>query len=54
MAVLPSEQRPVLTRFGHALELDGAKHFTFHCRVRGRGYEAERGVRGIENRAVCD
>lgn len=34
-AVIPSERRPVLTRFGHALELDGAEHFTFHCMVRG-------------------
>ncbi len=43
MAVIPSERRPVLTRFGHALELHGAKHFTFHSRVRGRGYDQETG-----------
>lgn len=32
----PSERRPVLTRFGHASELDGAKHFTFLRRAGGR------------------
>lgn len=37
LAVVPSERRPVLTRFGHALELRRAQCFTFHCRVKGRG-----------------
>lgn len=52
-AVIPSVQRPVLTRFEHALELCRAQHFTFHCRVTGRGYYRGRGGGGNVNRAVC-
>lgn len=45
LAAIPSEAE-VLTRFGHALQLREAKHFTFHCGDGWKGLERRGGAGG--------